>query len=854
MQPNNERESLESRVRDVVKDAGFLLQETEHVGARQGRYAGTPPYLARPLGQILQALYPSGLYSHQALALNHLGAGRDVCLTTSTASGKSLVFMAGAAELLLRDPNAKVICLYPAKALIQDQLDKWRKFLETLSLRPGYIDGAVPMDVREKTLTECRVVLMTPDVAHAWMMSRASQAPIRPFLDSVRMLVLDEAHVYDGVFGTNMAYFIRRLLAVSAIDRVIASTATIGEPASLLERLTGRDFVVVDDGDDGAPRPSKSILLVRGGDKSFDNTVTLIRELASRGMGRFLAFADSRRMVEQIVAASERGAATSDQSEDEGPEDAHDAERSVLPYRSGYEEEDRKGIQRALTEGTLAGVVSTSALELGLDVGEIDIVILLDSPPTVKAFWQRVGRAGRRNPAVCVLIDSRGTVGAQPDGLRGYLRRAVEPGWLYLQNRYLQYTQALCAAHEIAGLGGRADRSRLSSLPAPFNEMLENELNPVEAVAEDLYHLKQRGQAGPHYEFPVRSGIEKGFVVREHLIGARSLGTVTFSQVLREAFPGAIYYYMARPYRVTQVNYRAGEVAVKGTKRWTTRATLQNMVFPRLQGFLNGKRSGRGFIVETPLQVSERVVGFTEKRGPNKQVHVYGPGSPFAQRPLQRMLDTTGVCWHFDEPRSVNLAVGEAVLEAFAALCGIEMRDIGVGLFHTKPSAFWATECQGVCIYDATHGSLRLTQQLAERFEEVCAFALKLDASGTMISGGARDESGRGIQLLASLVAGTERVGRSDRQEEEAPQDPTADIVRVIAANQPAVLLDEVSREVRVIAFRYTPKGPMYQLESLRPGNTWMVPREAVQPISGVTLMEELNLVTGERRSLGEAE
>lgn len=692
--------AIAQRLGSIAQGVGFRVAHETVIPSRPGRLEAPPVELERPLRAVIESEYPKGLFHHQVVALRFALAGTDVCLATSTASGKSLVFMAAAVHRLLTEPSATVVALYPAKALIQDQLSKWTRFLSAFSLAPGYIDGAVSMDARERVLAEHRVVLMTPDVAHAWMMSHAGDAGVRRFMSRLRLLILDEAHVYDGVFGTNMAYFIRRLLAATKVDRMIASTATIGDPEGYMLRLTGRAFSLVGESMEGSPRPQKNILLLRpSGSRSFDQTALLLHELTVSGTGRFLAFADSRRVVEQLVAVLERRGLGGEEPEEESvPEDAHEpVGRQVLPYRSGYEEQDRQDIQRALANGDLAGVVSTSALELGLDIGEIDVVVLLDSPPTVKSFWQRVGRAGRKNAAACLVIDSKGTIASTPDGLQGYMQRPVEPGWLYLDNRYLQYTQALCAAQEVGTIGeGQYDRSGFASLPASFSKMLDNELNPVDAVPEDLYHLKQRGQAGPHYEYPIRTGIEKGFQVVEHLGGNhRHLGTLTFSQVLREGFPGAIYYYMARPYRVTQVNYRAGQVVVKTSRRWTTRPSLQNMVFPRFQAILSGRRSPRGFVVEAPLQVSERVIGFVEQRGPNKTVHTYGPGSPYSQRPLQRFLDTTGVCWHFDSPSVLTQMVADSLLDAFAACCGVEKRDVGVGLFRAKPSQLWSGECQG---------------------------------------------------------------------------------------------------------------------------------------------------------------
>src|SRR5207247_10963368 len=183
----------------------------------------------------------------------------------------SLVFMASAAHELLSDNFARVLVLYPAKALIQDQLTKWNSLLEPLSLTAGFIDGSVPVAERNEILFRRRVVLMTPDVAQAWLMSNLNEKAVAAFRSNLRLLILDEAHVYDGVFGTNMAFFLRRLQAVSSMHRLICSTATLGQPQKFIEKLTGRPTVEIGPSLDGARLAQKDIFVARhnSGD-SFD--------------------------------------------------------------------------------------------------------------------------------------------------------------------------------------------------------------------------------------------------------------------------------------------------------------------------------------------------------------------------------------------------------------------------------------------------------------------------------------------------------------------------------------------------------------------------------------------------------
>ncbi|MBW8879115.1 MAG: DEAD/DEAH box helicase, partial [Acidobacteria bacterium] len=255
---------------------------------RPAKLVPPPEGLAPIIRGRLNTLFPLGIYSHQAAGIQAALDGKDICLATPTASGKSLVFMAFAAHAVKSDKKAQVLALYPAKALIQDQLVKWKEFLGNFGLQVAHIDGGVPTVERPGILRRSHVVLMTPDVAHAWLLAKASEVATRDFLDRLNVLILDEAHVYDGVFGTNMAYFMRRLQAVSGLQHIISSTATIGEPEHFIRQLTGRDSVVLTEDEDGSANYGKTLLLatVKKG-KSFDAYVNLISALATADTGRF---------------------------------------------------------------------------------------------------------------------------------------------------------------------------------------------------------------------------------------------------------------------------------------------------------------------------------------------------------------------------------------------------------------------------------------------------------------------------------------------------------------------------------------------------------------------------------------
>ncbi|RLB04014.1 MAG: ATP-dependent helicase [Deltaproteobacteria bacterium] len=871
----------ENLVSSIAEQSGFEILDRHVLPSRGARFLPVPSDLHDSIRDFVNQNYPGGLFCHQAKAIEASLEGDDICLSTSTASGKSLVFMAVTVDLILRSDTSKVLAFYPARALIQDQIEKWRAILKPFDINFGYIDGGVAMEKRLSILDTCRVVLMTPDVAHAWLMSNLGTHEIRNFLKSIRILILDEAHIYEGVFGTNMAYFLRRLQAVSKLERIITSTATLDNPSEFVYQITGRQPRSFGPEVDCSGSPQRSILLAREvTGKSFESMVGLLRRLARFNKGKFLAFGDTRRMVEQVVMALKRSPNEEDDQEEKNghigiSEELNTKEGSVnnlkvprvLPYRAGYETIDRNEIQKALAKGNLVGVISTSALELGIDIGEIDLIILLNQPPSMKAFWQRVGRGGRKRSGVCLFIDNRGTIADKPAGLRKYVDSPIEPSWLYLDNRYIQYTNALCAALEFREHGkDQYDTAPFNSLPSKFNKFLENEINPTEIIPHDLYPLKQRAQAGPHREFPIRTGMEKSFQVRDKF--GSPLGTLTFSQSLREAYPGAVYYYMGRPYRVNRFKYRQGEIYVYREKYWTTRPKAWTMVFPNFEGgMLKLFRSDEGFVAESEMQVSERVTGFIEQRGSTKENHEYGPSSTFSQRELNRFFETTGVCWWFPVAYVNSEVMASRILEAFCFKFGVQRRDLGIGTFHSNTSPIGLEKCKGICIFDATHGSLRLTERLAENFAEVLEEAISFAQSQ-------RDSLAiYELEELSRFVRDLRSEGIEDIQKIEL--DDEENWTKVIAPGEKGIYDSAKGpMEVLVLDHRYTPQGLMYELkhpkgrrkfdittplsknvpllERIVPktGVKWLVAANTGRPGPGETRMVLVNLMTGESKPL----
>jgi DEAD/DEAH box helicase domain-containing protein len=339
------------------------------------------------------------LYRHQAEAIAHVAAGRHTVVVTPTASGKTLCYNAPVLHAILRDPSARALYLFPTKALAQDQLTELHGLAGDLpgETAPGIgvftYDGDTPQDARKAIRTRAHIVLSNADMLHAGIL------PHHPrwakLFENLRYVVIDELHAYRGVFGSHVANILRRLRRVArhygSHPVFIASSATIANPRELAERLTGEPFALVDRS--GAPRGEKSFVFVNppvvnaqlGIRRSYLAEARRVAlEFLRRGL-QVIVFAQSRLATEVLTTYLKDAIETMPGSDG-----------AVRGYRGGYLPLRRREIERGLREGTVRAVVSTNALELGIDIGALDVCVMAGYPGTIAATWQRAGRAGRR--------------------------------------------------------------------------------------------------------------------------------------------------------------------------------------------------------------------------------------------------------------------------------------------------------------------------------------------------------------------------------------------------------------------------------------------------------------------------
>jgi DEAD/DEAH box helicase domain-containing protein len=538
---------------DPGRRDGRLVAESAEA-ERRARPAPLPASLEPRLVDALRAIGIERLYSHQLEAFE-AAAESDLVITSGTASGKSLAFNLPVLDGIARDAKSRALYLYPTKALAQDQARKLAE-LRPPNLREAIYDGDTPREERPAIRRRNNLVLSNPDMVHVGLLPNHKQWG--DFLANLRWIVVDEAHTYRGVFGSHVANVLRRLRraarAYGAEPRFLLATATIANPVELAERLTGSEFRLIDD--DGAPWAGREIAIwnpplideAAGTRRSaLSEAADLLVDLVSHGV-RTICFLRSRRGIELIQRFAR------DRLTKEGK--AELAER-IAPYRAGYTPQQRRRIEAELSAGELLAVVATDALELGIDVGELDAAICVTFPGTVASLRQMWGRAGRRTRGLAVYV-------AGQDALDQFfsrhpvefLERPVEAAILDHASEQISAQHLIAAAYEmplteaddeIFGEGWH-DRAR--------------QLVSAGELRESKGRFFPRRSGFPASRIPLRSASPDSVAVIERESG-ELLGLVEAERAFTTIHPGAIYLHLGRSYEVERLDVEARRAVVK---------------------------------------------------------------------------------------------------------------------------------------------------------------------------------------------------------------------------------------------------------------------------------------------------
>jgi DEAD/DEAH box helicase domain-containing protein len=575
-------------------DGHGRLVHLERIPARAARFGE----LAAPVpADVWDAFGLTGLWAHQAEAIDHARAGRSVVIATGTASGKSLCYQVPIAEAVLGSPPGSALLVFPTKALAQDQL----RSLTALGLDrlvAATYDGDTSPEARTWVRRNANVVLTNPEMLHGALLPFHGRWA--NFLGRLRYIVVDELHTLRGIFGSHTVHLLRRLRRLcesyGSSPTFVFSSATIGEPARLAGELCGRPVVPVVD--DASPRGERLFALWNpplldaetGARASTNVEVARLAAAFVEGGWRTVAFCRSRRATEVVAGDVRRRV---------GPELAD----SIRSYRAGYLASERREIEAELFSGRLRGVVATNALELGIDVGGLDACILNGFPGTIASMWQQAGRAGRdERPSVAVLV-------AGADQLDQWLMthprqvftRSPEPAVVNGSNPSVLLPQLACAAYE---------RPLTPADETWWGDDLADGVRQL--VLGDRLRLRNgaaywQGRGTPAPGIGLRSGSPQEFRIAE--ADGRVVGTVDASRAFEQVHPGAIYLHLGQQYRVLALDLddRVALVESVAVDEYTqVRSQMQVSIL----GADDLSEVGRAGLFLGPVEIATEVVGY----------------------------------------------------------------------------------------------------------------------------------------------------------------------------------------------------------------------------------------------------
>ena len=699
-----------------------LISHYHYLPGQEGVFGSPRQPLAPPIRAALEKAGIPRLYAHQAQALDLLQDGRHILVATPTASGKTLIYNVPVVSAILAEPDSRALYLFPLKALEQDQLktlEELQAALPSPAFRAAIYDGDTPPEVR-KTLRRQppHILISNPDMLHLGLLPYHESW--RDFFSRLKFVVIDEVHTYKGIMGSHMAQILRRLSRIcrlyGAAPQYILASATIANPEELAAKLTGAEVQVISQS--GAPLAGRHFVFTNPEASSAALAAKLFVQALRHGLAA-ICFTQARKLTELMHLWALR--------------QAPHLKRLISSYRAGFLPEERREIEQRLASGKMLGVISTSALEMGIDIGGLDVCILVGYPGTMVTTWQRSGRVGRWGQDSLVLLV------AQPDALDQYFMkhpqeffsRHFEAAVLDPHNPYVVKAHLPCAAQELP-LDPQTETSFDLAAYQELIAQLEKDRRLLKAAAFQVWYSSARF---PQKEVNIR-GIGQSLAMFK-TGSKRAVGSIDGHRALTECHPGAIYLHKATSYQVERLDLERRNILVSPVEPQYFTRIQSDKETEILEKF--GSRSLAAFPVHLGrLKVTHRILAYEKRRLVGQELLGV---IPLELPPL--IFETVGM-W-VESPEAIKTAVAEAgahfmggihalehaLISMFPLFALADRYDIG-GISHPlHPQVQQAA----IFIYDGYPGGVGLAARAYEMTEPLLAKAHELIAACTCEDG-----------------------------------------------------------------------------------------------------------------------
>lgn len=529
------------------------------IDSRNAVFEPVPARCHTSIKKGLATLGIKQLYSHQARMFSEVDKGKNVIITTGTSSGKSLAFYLPVLQRIIEDSRVRALFVYPTKALAQDQKASLEKILKAIKCTPeitvGVYDGDTPPSERKRIREHANIILTNPDMLNVSFLPNHNRHGFQLIFRNLDFVVLDELHVYRGAFGTHVANLMRRILRICDYHGVspqfLCSSATIANPLELAENICSRPFILIDN--DGSFNSGKKLVFWQSPlyKDSINEVASLIPDLVVNDISS-ITFCQSRRDVEvasreiRTILAQQHGS-------------GHKQNR-VSAYRSGLTPNERRSIELNLRTGKLRGVISTNALELGIDIGSLDVVVMAGFPGTKASFWQQAGRAGRRsgNAWIIIILSNRPIEHYIAQDLNWITESSVENAIVDISNIFIQLAHIRAAAYELPL--SRTDIKYFHDLGVIVPKLVETGELTQES---DQFLWAHINKTNPAMEISLRNMSNESIDV----VDRQSEKTITSTDLITakyELFPGAIYLHDGIQYKVLALDFEEKQAILTG--------------------------------------------------------------------------------------------------------------------------------------------------------------------------------------------------------------------------------------------------------------------------------------------------